>query len=249
MTMQASERIQFRGETYFCDEYPLEWVFTAWEWERPDFDASSTSCYRGYVGRWEVRDGNLYLTGLGCPTVQGQPYGLHDLFPLAPPDGLFADWVTDWLGLLAGEEQGPKAYDYQLAVHDGWVIAVHSFPVRTRPRSPYTFREAEHSRPATATLTPYLEMAFPEEAPLMRALHVNWNDRLPRLVYADWLDERSDSRGELLRVDVELSKSPEDAALVARRKEVLERVKDWFWMKLVGCELPRNEWGWELREW
>ena len=84
---------------------------------------------------------------------------------------------------------------------------------------------------------------FPDDAPFLRALHVNWADRLPRLVYADWLDERSDPRGELLRVDVALADSPDDADLKARRTVVLTTVKDWFWMKLVGCDPPRNEWG------
>ncbi len=249
MTMQASERVLFRGKSFFCDEEPLEWVFNEWKWERPEFDENSTSCYRGYVGSWEVRDGDLYLTRIDCPTVNGAPYGLHDLFPLADPDGLFTDWVTDWLGLLAAEEQGPKAHDYQLAVHRGRVIAIHSFPVQARPRSDYIFHQANHSCRPTVTLTPYLDTAFPDEVPFIRALHINWADHLPRLVYADWLEERNDPRGELLRVDVELAKSPGDDDLLARRKEVLVTVKDWFWMKLIGCDPPRNEWGWEQRTW
>lgn len=188
MTMQARERIRFRGQQFRMSNEPLEWVFDEWKWERPDFDEQSTSCYRGYVGEWEVRDGNLYVTELHCSTVKGQPYGLHDLFPLAEPDGLFTDWVTDWLELIADDEQGPKAHDYQLAVHRGWLIAIHQFLASTRPRDPYTFRASGFHRPETATLTPDLEMAFPEEAPFIRALHVHWSDHLPRLVYADWLE-------------------------------------------------------------
>ncbi len=249
MTMQASERFMFRGGLFFCDEEPLEWVFREWKWERPEFDEHSTSCYRGYVGEWEIRDGDLYLTELHCSTVNGQPYGLHDLFPLADPDGLFTDWVTDWLGLLANEEQGPNAFDYQLAIHRGRLIAIHRFPVRARPNSDYIFHAANHLCLPTATLTLYLDDAFPEEAPFIRALHTNWSDSLPRLVYADWLDERDDSRGELLRVDVALSETPKDARLRDRRKVVLETVKDWFWMKLVGCDPPRDQFGWEQRSW
>lgn len=33
-------------------------------------------------------------------------------------------------------------------------------------------------------------------------------DDLPRLVYADWLDERGDPRGEFIRVQVELARAP-----------------------------------------
>ena len=52
-----------------------------------------------------------------------------------------------------------------------------------------------------------------------------------------------------MRVDVALAKYPRDADLLARRKQVLETVKDWFWMKLVGCDPPRDRYGWELRSW
>ena len=36
-------------------------------------------------------------------------------------------------------------------------------------------------------------------APFLRAIHDRPNDDLPRLIFADWLDERGDWRGPLLR--------------------------------------------------
>src|SRR6185369_13035646 len=36
------------------------------------------------------------------------------------------------------------------------------------------------------------------------------DDDMPRLVYADWLDEQGDSRGEFIRIQCELAKMPED---------------------------------------
>jgi uncharacterized protein (TIGR02996 family) len=45
-----------------------------------------------------------------------------------------------------------------------------------------------------------------DEAALYRAVLTNPADDAPRLVYADWLDERGDRRGEYLRLDLELSK-------------------------------------------
>lgn len=44
----------------------------------------------------------------------------------------------------------------------------------------------------------------PEEAAFLAAIRANRDDELVRLVYADWLDERNDPRGEYLRLNVEL---------------------------------------------
>ncbi|HKB06377.1 MAG TPA: TIGR02996 domain-containing protein [Gemmataceae bacterium] len=45
-----------------------------------------------------------------------------------------------------------------------------------------------------------------DEAPLYRAVLANPGDDAPRLIYADWLDERGDPRGEYLRLDSELAR-------------------------------------------
>jgi uncharacterized protein (TIGR02996 family) len=42
---------------------------------------------------------------------------------------------------------------------------------------------------------------------LFQAVLANPADDAPRLIYADWLDERNDPRGEYLRVDLELARS------------------------------------------
>lgn len=251
MTMQAHERVTFRGKRYGCPTEPLEQLFQVRGLDRPAFAEMSTACYRGYIGGWEVEDDLLFLTSMEWGTVDGRPFGMRGLFPTAPTDCVFADWVTDWIGLYGDDEAKPPAtHDFMLAVHCGRVVAVHSFRILDRPELyEFMFHKQELPPVHHRQLTPQLDEVFPEEASFVRALHTNWADRLPRLVYADWLEERSDPRGELLRVDVELAKSPRDDALLARRTCVLETVKDWFWMKLVGCDLPRNDWGWEQRTW
>ena len=70
---------------------------------------------------------------------------------------------------------------------------------------------------------------------------------VPRLVYADWLDEQGDLRGELLRIQEELRRIdvPNRAAKEARMQELLkEGVKplvitphDVDWCRL-GFDLP-----------
>ena len=47
-----------------------------------------------------------------------------------------------------------------------------------------------------------------DEAGFLRAIRDNPEDELARLVYADWLDERGDIRGEYLRLEHQLSQIP-----------------------------------------
>ncbi len=55
------------------------------------------------------------------------------------------------------------------------------------------------------------------------------DDLIPRLIYADWLDEQGDPRGEFIRVQCELADMPETAArrraLLTRESELLHQHK------------------------
>ncbi|WP_166831394.1 TIGR02996 domain-containing protein [Thalassoroseus pseudoceratinae] len=55
------------------------------------------------------------------------------------------------------------------------------------------------------------------------------DDLIPRLVYADWLDEQGDPRGEFIRVQCELADMPETnarrRALLTRQSELLHQHK------------------------
>jgi uncharacterized protein (TIGR02996 family) len=69
---------------------------------------------------------------------------------------------------------------------------------------------------------------------LMRAIHEQPEDDLPRLAYADWLEEQDDpAHAEFVRVEVALSRvrrgSPEYRALFNRELELIRAHKDaWF---------------------
>jgi len=81
-----------------------------------------------------------------------------------------------------------------------------------------------------------------EEAGFIAALLADPDERTVHLVYADWLDERDDPRGEYLRL---LAAEQKNAA----RLLVLRRTLDLGWLMLlasrafgVGCRLKmRNE--------
>ena len=62
----------------------------------------------------------------------------------------------------------------------------------------------------------------PEEAALLAGIAARPTDRLGYLVYADWLDERGDPRGEFLRLSAQLL---EGAARLAELKPTLPA--DW----------------------
>jgi uncharacterized protein (TIGR02996 family) len=76
-----------------------------------------------------------------------------------------------------------------------------------------------------------------EDEPFLRTLLANPDDRVSRLVYADWLDERADPRAEYLRIDArlaELSPCHESRAGLSERKRELQASLPRWWLALVG---------------
>ena len=71
-----------------------------------------------------------------------------------------------------------------------------------------------------------------EDDAFIRTLHDHHDDEMPRLVYADWLDEQGDPRGAYLRAEVEYfrhSKDVDDARLKA-----LQEGLDPIWINMVS---------------
>jgi uncharacterized protein (TIGR02996 family) len=74
----------------------------------------------------------------------------------------------------------------------------------------------------------------PDEEALLAAIDAAPSDDAPRLVYADWLQERGvEAKAEYLRAVVRLLHAPEDAAVVARCLEVAQGL-DPDWRQRVG---------------
>ncbi len=70
------------------------------------------------------------------------------------------------------------------------------------------------------------------EQALWRAVHANPRDVAPRLIYADWLEEQGDERGEFIRVQCELVAGIEDdprAAALRQREQTLSRTHREAW--------------------
>ena len=91
-----------------------------------------------------------------------------------------------------------------------------------------------------------------EDAGFLRAIRERPDDGAARLVYADWLEERGDPRGEYLRLEQQLAQllprlaqlqsqiDPTWLAAVRRRTEAEER-RTWHDLRRVLAELPELE--------
>src|SRR5437763_15011358 len=80
-------------------------------------------------------------------------------------------------------------------------------------------------------------------AAFLSAIREQPDDDGPRLVYADWLDDRGDPRGEFIRVQCDLAKfDPADErrpALASRADDLLaDHEAEW----LVCSPEPPNDW-------
>lgn len=78
---------------------------------------------------------------------------------------------------------------------------------------------------------------FADELPFIREILFDVDDEGPRWVYADWLEERGDSRGEFLRLDMQVYQ--EDLATsqlteISRRRTELVAQIDPQWMMLLA---------------
>jgi uncharacterized protein (TIGR02996 family) len=78
-----------------------------------------------------------------------------------------------------------------------------------------------------------------DEKGLLAAIWDQPHDDVPRLVYADWLDERHDPKGALVRLAERLRRLPPDAPAGERSADqvLLRRgLNHWLWARLLGYD-------------
>ena len=99
----------------------------------PKFNYITTACWRGYFGRWKIKDSKLYLTGLEANiSIDGKDdeVGLDYFFPNQKQ--VFASWFTGKIRVPIGEmiEYIHMGYhskyqkDLFLMIEDGVVINI-----------------------------------------------------------------------------------------------------------------------------
>jgi hypothetical protein len=105
------------------DEFPLEDYWSD-ENSKPEcLSMGSTACWRGYIAKWEVRDGSLFLKSLrkeNMPNEEEKPIPLQNVFPDA--NGLIlADWFSGVLHCNRGKNYNERLF---VSVHKGKVIGI-----------------------------------------------------------------------------------------------------------------------------
>ncbi len=108
MTAQSPERIILDGRPRALYAEPLYRLLAS---RRMDFrsfgDCHSTSCYRNYVGTWQITAGSLYLVHLNLMAADEQPLPLEAqqrLFRAVPCSGfpIKAHWYNGALRVATG---------------------------------------------------------------------------------------------------------------------------------------------------
>ena len=123
MTAQFSENIEVEGKPYSLHSTPLgPWLSEVKPPVR--FVATSTACWRGYIGTWRIEQQRLYLVNLAGEvftdekasyadeTFRTRTVTMDDLFP-GWPDGVFAHWYSGELRIIRGNLVRYK--------HQGWM--------------------------------------------------------------------------------------------------------------------------------
>ena len=101
MTAQVTEVLYYKGEQLSMRSEPLSDYF-AQRGLAPEFQRSSTACWRRYVGRWEILLDRLYLVGLSATYEDGEAATLDSLFP-GFEDRVFAHWYTGVINIPQGK--------------------------------------------------------------------------------------------------------------------------------------------------
>jgi hypothetical protein len=101
MTAQIGEYLRYQGEGVSMCTQPLGDYF-AMGGAKPEFQASSTALWRGYVGGWEIVAGRLYLVKLTGTLMDGSEACLETVFP-GFPERVFAHWYTGTLRIPRGQ--------------------------------------------------------------------------------------------------------------------------------------------------
>lgn len=100
MTAQMHEIIRYKEENLSMASTPFDPYLKAKDIQ---LTPPHTACWRGYFGKWEIKDNQLFLTELTAFLNEvGEEVDLNYFFP--SQNEVFADWFTGTLRIPSGEE-------------------------------------------------------------------------------------------------------------------------------------------------
>lgn len=100
MTPQIGEVFLMEGEQYFIDEHPLHQYFLQFE-HPPYFTPPSPTCWRGYYGKWELKNDQLYLINFRGYVEGFEEVHMDYLFP--HQENVAAYWFTGTIQVPQGK--------------------------------------------------------------------------------------------------------------------------------------------------
>jgi uncharacterized protein (TIGR02996 family) len=211
MSAQAPDWLILDGRRRMLFSEPLEpYLRDLPTW--PDFRIDDGVNRRGYVATWEVKsDETLWLIGLETrPPNDGPDPGLR-LVIASATGPIAATWVNQKLQ----SPDSDRRYD-----HRGYAASYARETILTVANGRIVLIEELHGgtgRRSSERFTAHLEAIFGgEEGAFLRSAHAAPEDSAPRLVYADWLEERGDPRSDVIR----LSERCRDLDPAARESEL-----------------------------
>lgn len=98
MTAQVGEALIYNGEKTWIATEPLSQYLKV---KAISFFSPSTACWRGYYGKWEIKDRKLYLIELEAYIEEYKKVGLNYLFPNQKE--VFANWFNGEIRIPCGE--------------------------------------------------------------------------------------------------------------------------------------------------
>jgi len=106
MTAQATEVLRYKDQEYEMQTEPL--ALYVKQNPKIQFASPLSSCWRGYIGTWEIIGSNdkgfgLYLFELKGYTRTTKELSIKDVFP-DYPHGVFAHWFNGTLKCPFGEQ-------------------------------------------------------------------------------------------------------------------------------------------------
>jgi len=104
MTAQAMETIYIKRRKYYFNSFPFSEYLEKLD-EPPIFNSPNSDSWRGYYGRWKIKDEKLLLASLEAYIeIDGkiEEVGLNYFFP--DQKEVFAKWFTGEINLTNGKD-------------------------------------------------------------------------------------------------------------------------------------------------